>query len=128
MVMTNTVMSALPVEVWSNILEQIPKPIQPQLLGVCSLFHDILVGSLFKSIKIYFIGAGRLESAFDINGEGWVKETAEKLMTESWELLNYICQKSRFAQAVKEITVIAFGDGMAVFERSKFEPLCQQTF
>lgn len=49
----------------------------------------------------------------------WFEETAGKLMTRSWELLNQICQDARFARAVKEITVVAFGDGLAVFEQSK---------
>lgn len=110
--------SVLPVEVWSHILKQIPKPNRPQLLGVCSLFRDIVICLLFKSIKIYFIG--RMRGMLMLNtGEEWIEQIAGKLMTKSWELLNHICQEPRFAKVVKEITVIAFGDGLSLYERSK---------
>ena len=52
-------------------------------------------------------------------GEEWIEQIAGKLMTKSWELLNHICQEPRFAKVVKEITVIAFGDGLSLYERSK---------
>jgi hypothetical protein len=109
----------LPVEVWSHILKQIPKPNQPQLLSVCSLFRDIVHCSLFESIKIYFIGRMRGSLMLNTVNEEWLEEIAGKLMTKSWELLNHICQEPRFARVVKEITVIAFGDGLSLYERSK---------
>jgi hypothetical protein len=109
----------LPVEVWGHILKQIPKRNQPQLLSVCSLFHDIVVCSLFESIKIYFIGPTRGSPMLNTLNDEWIEEISRKLMTKSWELLNHICQEPRFARVVKEITIIAFGDGICLYERSK---------
>ena len=109
----------LPVEVWSHILKEIPKPNQPQLLSVCSLFHDIVVCSLFESIKIYFIGPTRGQFMLNTPNYEWIDEISGKLMTKSWELLNHICQEPRFARAVKEISIIAFGDGLCLYERSR---------
>jgi hypothetical protein len=120
--------SALPVEVWSHILKQIPKPNQPQLLSVCSLFRDIVVCSLFESIKIYFIGSTRGPPMLNTANDEWIEEIAGKLMTKSWELLNHICQEPGFARVIKEITVIAFGDGLCLYERSKpFSSIVVQT-
>jgi hypothetical protein len=110
---------ALPIEVWSHILKQIPKPNQLPLLSVCSQFRDIAVCSLFQSIKIYFIGQTRGPSMLNTFKEELLEEIAGKLMTKSWELLNHICQEPGFARVIKEITVIAFGDGLCLYERSK---------
>lgn len=112
----------LPVEVWSQILRQVPKLNQPQLLGVCSFFREIIISSLFESLKIYFIGSAKGALMLNSVDDEWLEETAGKLMTRSWELLNRICQDARFARAVKEITVVAFGDGLALFEQSKSNP------
>jgi len=109
----------LPVEVWGHILKQIPKRNQPQLLSVCSLFHDIVVCSLFESIKIYFIGLIRGSPMLNTLNDEWIGEISGRLMTKSWELLNHICQEPRFARVVKEITIIAFGDGLCLYERSE---------
>ena len=51
--------------------------------------------------------------------EDCIDEIAGKLMTKSWELLNHICQVPGFARVVKEITVIAFGDGLCLYEQSR---------
>lgn len=108
----------LPPEIWNHVFKSISKPYLPQLLGVCSLFHDIVIRSVFSSIKIYFIGVNRgTEMLCSYNGE-WIEETAQKLMTNSWEILNHICQEPRFARVVKSLTIIAFGDGLSIFEKS----------
>lgn len=48
----------------------------------------------------------------------WMDEVARKLMRKSWDILNHICQDPRFASVVKSITVIAYSDGLSIFERS----------
>ncbi|KAF8161324.1 hypothetical protein B0H34DRAFT_652695 [Crassisporium funariophilum] len=110
--------ATLPTEVWSQILRNVPKSQQPQLLNVNSLFHDIIIGSLFSSIKIYFIGGEQGSKMLNTKHTDWIEETARKLMCKSWELLNHMVQEPRFANVVKSITVIAFADGLSVFERS----------
>ena len=47
----------------------------------------------------------------------WMEDVARDLMCKSWELLNHIVQEPRFANVVKSITVIAFSDGLSLFER-----------
>jgi hypothetical protein len=108
----------LPPEVWNHVLKLIPKPNLPQLLGVCSLFHDIIIRFVFSSIKIYFIGVNRGQDMLNSYNREWVDETAQKFMSNSWEILNHICQEPRFARIVKSMTVVAFGDGLSIFEKS----------
>lgn len=120
---TATVMTRkFPPEIWSHILNSIPKSHQPQLLHVSSLFHDIVIKSLFASIKIYFIGGSEGLRMLNIKqlSMDWMEDIARKLMCRSWELLNHIVQEPRFANVVKSITVIAFSDGLSIFERCKF--------
>ena len=50
----------------------------------------------------------------------WMGDIAIKMMCKSWELLDHIVQEPRFANAVKSITVIAFSDGLSLFERREF--------
>ena len=50
----------------------------------------------------------------------WMEDIAIKMMRKSWELLNHIVQEPRFANAVKSITVVAFSDGLSLFERCEF--------
>jgi len=112
--------STFPPEIWSQILKHIPKSYQPQLLHVSSLFHDIVIKLLFASIKIYFIGGPEGLRMLNTLHSDWMEDTAIKLMCKSWELLNHIVQEPRFANVVKSITVIAFSDGLSVFERCEF--------
>jgi len=109
---------AIPPEVWSHILHEVPKPNLPQLLQVCSLFHDIVIWRLFSSIKIYFIGSERGAEMLNMTHQSWIDECSRKLMSKSWEILNRICRDPRFAKVVKSLSVIAFGDGASIFERS----------
>ncbi|KAF8806578.1 hypothetical protein BYT27DRAFT_7167997 [Phlegmacium glaucopus] len=109
--------STFPPEIWGQILKHIPKSHQPQLLHVSSLFHDIVIKFLFASIKIYFIGGSKGSRMLNTMHLDWMEEIAGKLMCKSWELLNHIVQEPRFANVVKSITVIAFSDGLSIFER-----------
>ena len=109
-----------PPEIWSQVLYNVPKSHQLQLLHVSSLFHDILIKSLFASVKIYFIGGDRGLSMLHTKLPDWMEDIAERTMHKSWELLNHIVQEPRFANAVKSITVIAFSDGLSLFERCEF--------
>ncbi len=112
--------SALPLEIWSHILKEVPKHNLSPLLGVCSTFHDIAVRYLFSSIKIYFIGGYRGVNMLNAPEEGWLEEISQRLMTKSWEILNHISQDPRFASIVRSITVIAFGQGCSVFEQCRW--------
>jgi hypothetical protein len=108
----------LPPEIWNHVFKLIPKPNLPQLLGVCSLFHDIIIRLVFSSIKIYFIGVNRGLDMLNSYKREWVEEMAQKLMSTSWEILNHICREPRFARIVKSMTIIAFGEGLSIFEKS----------
>ena len=115
--LTRTV--SFPPEIWSHVLNNIPKSHQLQLLHVSSLFHDIVIKSLFASVKIYFIGGAKGLEMLHTKLPDWMEDIAIKLMCRSWELLNHIVQEPRFANVVKSITVIAFSDGLSLFERCK---------
>jgi hypothetical protein len=117
-VMTRT--TTFPPEIWSHVLSNIPKSRQLQLLHVSSLFHDIVIKSLFASVKIYFIGGDKGLEMLHTLLPDWMEDTAIKLMCRSWDLLNHIVQEPRFANVVKSITVIAFSDGLSLFERCEF--------
>ena len=116
--LTRTV--TFPPEIWSHVLNNVPKSHQLQLLHVSSLFHDIVIKSLFASVKIYFIGGAKGLEMLHTKLPDWMEDIAIKLMCKSWELLNHIVQEPRFANAVKSITVIAFSDGLSLFERCEF--------
>ncbi|CAA7258956.1 unnamed protein product [Cyclocybe aegerita] len=107
----------LPIEIWSHILRQVPKSNLSQVLEVCSLFHDLAVPILFESIKIYFMNGQNGLSMLNTDDSLWMEEIAYKLMRRSWELLNHIAHNLRFASYVKSITVIAYADGLSVFEQ-----------
>ena len=115
MSMTRSV--TFPPEIWSHVVNNVPKSHQLQLLHVSSLFHDIVIKSLFASVKIYFIGGARGLKMLHTKLPDWMEDIAIKLMCKSWELLNHIIQEPRFANVVKSVTVIAFSDGLSVFER-----------
>lgn len=108
-----------PPEIWSHVLNNLPKSHQLQLLHVSSLFHDIVIKSLFASVKIFFIGGGRGLEMLHTKLPDWMGDIAIKMMCKSWELLDHIVQEPRFANAVKSITVIAFSDSLSLFERRK---------
>ena len=112
--------SNLPPEVWARVLEEVPRPYLPALLAVCSQFHDIAIRRLFASIKIYFMGGKRAQKMLNTNDAYWVDSIAIDFMRKSWEMLNHIRHDRRFSRVVKSVTVIAFADGLSVFERSKF--------
>ena len=116
--MTQTI--TFPTEIWSHILNNVPKSHQLQLLHVSSLFHDIVIKSLFASVKIYFIGGSKGLEMLHTKLPEWMEDISIKMMRKSWELLNHIAQEPRFANAVKSITVIAFADGLSLFERCEF--------
>ncbi|KAF8952514.1 hypothetical protein BDZ97DRAFT_1878187 [Flammula alnicola] len=107
----------LPPEVWTQIIGDVPHPQLSNLLNVCSQFHDIVIRTLFSSIKVYFIGGEQGKSMLNTFHMDWVEETARKLMGKSWEILNHIRQEPSFARVVKSITVVAFSDGLSIFER-----------
>ena len=111
--------SNLPPEVWARVLDEVPQPHLLPLLSVCSQFHDIAIRRLFASIKVYFMGGKRAQNMLNHNDPYWVDSVAIDFMRKSWEMLNHIRQDRRFARAVKSVTVIAFADGLSVFERSK---------
>jgi len=109
----------LPPEVWDKVIGELPHLYLPPLLGVSSQFHDITIRFLFSSVKIYFIGGDRGQTMLNTFYPDWMNEVARKLMCKSWGILNHICQDHRFARVVKSITVIAYSDGLSIFERSK---------
>ena len=119
-VMASLTRTIFPPEIWSHVLNNVPKSHQPQLLHVSSLFHDIVIKSLFASVKIYFIGGSRGMGMLHTRLPDWMVDVALGLMCKSWELLNHIVQEPRFANVVKSITVIAFSNGLSIFERCKF--------
>lgn len=119
--------SNLPPEVWTRVLEEVPQPHLPALLGVCSQFHDIAIRRLFASIKVYFMGGKRAQKILNTNDAYWVDSISIDLMRKSWEILNHIRQDRRFARVVKSVTVIAFADGLSIFERSKLLNLLVST-
>ena len=102
------------------MLNNVPKSHQLQLLHVSSLFHDIVIKSLFASVKIYFISGEKGMEMLHTKLPDWMEDIAMKLMCKSWELLNHIIQEPRFANVVKSVTVIAFSDGLSLFERCEF--------
>jgi hypothetical protein len=108
-----------PPEVWNQVIEALPQAYLPPLLGVSSQFHDIVIRFLFSSVKIYFIGGERGLGMLNIFDLDWMNDVALKLMRKSWEILNHICQDPRFAKVVKSITVIAYSNGLSIFERSE---------
>ena len=118
--MASLTRTTFPPEIWSHILNNIPRSYQPQLLHVSSLFHDIVIKSLFASIKIYFIGGAEGMTMLHTIYMDWMRDIAVKLMCKSWEILNHIVQEPRFANVVKSITVVAFSDCLSVFERCEF--------
>ena len=113
-----------PPEVWNQVIGELPQIYLPPLLGVSSQFHDITIRFLFSSVKIYFIGGERGQKMLNTFYPDWMEEVAHKLMHKSWEILNHICQDPRFAKVVKSITVIAYSNGLSIFEQSEdFYPL-----
>lgn len=109
----------LPPEVWDQVIEELPQAYLPPLLGVSSQFHDIVIRFLFSSVKIYFIGGERGQRMLNTFYPDWMNDIARKLMCKSWEILNHICQDPRFAKVVKSITIIAYSNGLSIFERSE---------
>ncbi|KAF4620778.1 hypothetical protein D9613_000855 [Agrocybe pediades] len=109
--------TVLPPEVWSQILGCLSFPQLPQMLGVCSMFHDIIIRTLFSAVKIYLIGHELGPEMLNTQHMDWVDEIARKLMCKSWEILNHICQEPRFARVVKSLTVVAYGGSQSIFER-----------
>ncbi|KAF9486032.1 hypothetical protein BDN70DRAFT_822873 [Pholiota conissans] len=108
---------SMPPEIWSHVLDNVPRTLLPNLLSVCSQFHDIAIRTIFASIKIYFLGGRRGMEALNTFDTSWTAETATKLICKSWEILNRICQDPQFARVVKSITVIAFSDGLGMIEK-----------
>lgn len=111
---------SLPPEIWSQILDYIPRFESRYLLSVCSQFHDNIIRQLFSSIKIYFIGGDKGKKMLNTFYEDFTRETAEKLMRKSWEILNRISRDPQFAKVVKNITIVAYAEGLGIFERCKF--------
>ena len=112
--------TTFPPEIWSHVINNVPKSHQVQLLHVSSLFHDIVIKSLFASVKIYFIGGAKGSTMLHTKYPDWMEDIARNLMCKSWEILNHIVQEPRFANVVKSLTVIAFSDGLSLFERCEF--------
>ncbi|KAF8911518.1 hypothetical protein CPB84DRAFT_1812353 [Gymnopilus junonius] len=111
-------LQTFPPEVWSQVLEDVPRIELHKFLGVCSTFHDIIIRKLFSSVKIYLIGGFAATRMLNTNHVEWIEGVEEQLMTMSWEVLNCICQEPRFARVVKSMTVIAYADGRSTFEKS----------
>lgn len=112
---------ALPPEIWSHIIGNIPKPSLTPILHVCSLFHAIAIRLLFASIKIYFVGGNSGANMLNTSYDTWMEDIAKNLMTKSFELLTRICQEPSFGAIVKNLTVVAFGDGLSVFESRQYD-------
>lgn len=111
--------STLPPEVWSQVLGCLSRPQLPNMLSVCSMFHDIIIRTIFSAIKIYLIGGDLGPIMLNTGHIDWVEETARKLVSKSWEILNHICQEPRFAKVVKSLTIVAYGGRQSIFERSE---------
>lgn len=118
--MSYTHRRSLPPEIWSQIIGEVPKPHLPKLLGLCSLFHDVVIRFLFSAIKIYFIEGDLACEMLNTVHPEWIEEITAKLVSKSWEILNHICQEPRFAKIVKSVTVIAFADGQSMFEKCRY--------
>jgi hypothetical protein len=117
-----------PPEIWSQVLENVPEIQLPNLLGVCSLFHDVVIRTIFASIKVYFFGGKRAMEVLNTFDMDWTTETATKLISKSWEILNRICRDPHFAKVVKSITIVAFTDGLGMLERCKAILTCGMEF
>ena len=111
---------SLPPEIWSQILDYIPRFESRYLLSVCSQFHDNIIRQLFSSVKIYFIGGDKGKKMLNTFYEDFANETAEKLMCKSWEILNRISRDPQFAKVVKNLTIVAYAEGLGIFERRAF--------
>lgn len=111
---------SLPPEIWSQIISEVPKPQLTKLLGLCSLFHDIVIRFLFSAIKIYFVEGDLACEMLNTTHPEWIEEIAVKLVSKSWEILNHICQEPSFARVVKSVTVVAFADGQSRFEKCQY--------
>ncbi|KAF5326060.1 hypothetical protein D9611_000283 [Ephemerocybe angulata] len=109
--------SIVPTEIWSHIVQYVPRGEQTKLLGVSSLFHDIALDLIFSAVKIYFVGGDQAYSMLNTDHEEFLDETSQKLTTRSWEILRRITRDSNFARLVKSLTVVAFTDGIALFEQ-----------
>lgn len=118
--MASLTRTTFPPEIWSHVINNVPKSHQVQLLHISSLFHDIVIKSLFASVKIYFIGGAKGLRMLHTKYPDWMEDIARDLMCKSWERLNHIVQEPRFANVVKSITVIAFSDGLSLFEKCEF--------
>ncbi|KAF9047441.1 hypothetical protein BJ165DRAFT_1344136 [Panaeolus papilionaceus] len=109
--------SNLPIEIWNSILKQVPKSQISTCINVCSLFRGLALPILFSSIRIYLIGSNSGLSMLNTTDAEWMEETALKLMGRSWALLNRICRDPIFAKGVRSLTIVAFMDGLAIFEK-----------
>lgn len=83
------------------------------------MFHDIIIQELFSSIKVWFIGQNRGGAMLNMTDGHWIEEVARKLMIKSWEILNRICEEPAFAKLVRTVSVMAFSDGLSIFEKSE---------
>ncbi|KAF7351036.1 hypothetical protein MSAN_01665900 [Mycena sanguinolenta] len=106
---------ALPVEMWTEIVYHLPS--SRQMLHVSRLLHDIAIRRLFSTVKIYFMHGEPGFYMLNTENERYVRETSDYLLNRSWELLDHISTTPAFANAIKTMSVHAFTDGPAVFER-----------
>ncbi|KAJ6497570.1 hypothetical protein C8R45DRAFT_131548 [Mycena sanguinolenta] len=106
---------ALPVEMWTEIVYHLPTA--RQMLHVSRLLHDIAICRVFSTVKIYFMHGEPGFYMLNTENERYVVETSDYLLNRSWEIVEYISTNPAFANAVKTMSVHAFTDGPAVFER-----------
>ncbi|KAJ7287129.1 hypothetical protein C8J57DRAFT_1048758 [Mycena rebaudengoi] len=109
---------ALPVELWTDIVQHLPPSQRRRMLRVSRILHDIALRFVFRVVKIYFMHGEPGFVMLNTENERYVRETADYLLHRSWEILHRIISEPCFASVVKVLSVHAFTDGPAVFEYS----------
>lgn len=109
----------MPNEIWSHILQYVPRIEQTKLLEVSHIFHDIAVPLVFSAVKIYFLEGDQAYNFLNTIHDDFVEESAEKLVTRSYEILRRIISDPSFAKAVRSVTVVAFSDSASLFEQRR---------
>lgn len=109
--------AALPVEMWTDIVQYLPPSRRRDMLRVSRLLHDIALRLVFSTVKIYFMHGDPVFYMLNTENERYVVETSDYLLNRSWEILHCIITNPIFANVVKTLSVHAFTDGPAVFEQ-----------
>ena len=99
----------LPPEMWSQIIDFLPRADQRSCLFVSRVFHEFALARLFAHVIVYF-------GLWTANGENrpsipWTEkdyEDMDRLNLNSWQVLHHISRTPAFARFVKKLSVRAF--------------------